>query len=118
MKTSPLRHWSEARRNAKRSGPVSRARRRRRFLSLEALEDRITLSLTPQMVLDINANTLPSSPSSIVAIDSTAYFTADDGIHGFELWKSDGTAGGTVLVKDVNPGGAGSDTTHLTNVNG
>jgi len=31
------------------------------------------------------------------------FFAANDGITGFELWKSDGTAAGTVLVKDINP---------------
>lgn len=39
-----------------------------------------------------------------VVIGSTAFFTANDGTAGFELWKTDGTSGGTVLVKDVNPG--------------
>jgi ELWxxDGT repeat protein len=82
------------------------------------LEDRITLSLTPQMVLDINTNTPSSSPSGIVVIGSTAYFAANDGVHGVELWKSNGTTSGTVLVKDINPGGAGSYPTQLTNVNG
>ena len=32
---------------------------------------------------------------------STLFFNADDGIHGDELWKTDGTASGTVMVKDI-----------------
>ena len=109
MKTSFWRRWSKSLRSARPTGRVSRARRRRQPLGLEALEDRVTLSLTPQMVLDINPSTLSSNPSEMVAIGSTTYFTADDGVHGVELWKSDGTAAGTVLVKDINPGSAGSD---------
>src|SRR5262249_56380828 len=78
---------------------------------------RVTPSLTPQMVLDINT-ALSSNPSQIVAVGSTTYFTADDGVNGVELWKSDGTAAGTVLVKDINPGSASSNPSSLTNVNG
>jgi ELWxxDGT repeat protein len=32
------------------------------------------------------------------------YFSAWDPRHGRQLWKSDGTAGGTVMITDVNPG--------------
>ena len=38
----------------------------------------------------------------------TLFFVATDGVSGAELWKSDGTEAGTVLVKDINPGSAGS----------
>jgi ELWxxDGT repeat protein len=41
---------------------------------------------------------------SLVAAGNNVFFTADDGIHGEELWKSDGTAAGTGMVKDINPG--------------
>jgi len=46
---------------------------------------------------------------SLTNVSGTLFFFADDGVHGFELWKSDGTAGGTVIVKDINPGSASSD---------
>ena len=42
-------------------------------------------------------------------MNGTLFFAANDGMHGVELWKSDGTAAGTVLVKDINPGSGGSD---------
>src|SRR5207249_10641696 len=38
--------------------------------------------------------------------------------HGDELWKSDGTEAGTVLVKDINPGPRGSEPSNLVDVNG
>ena len=39
-------------------------------------------------------------------------------MHGFELWKSNGTAAGTVMVKDINPGSKSSYPSFLTNVDG
>src|SRR5262245_56841575 len=103
MKPAFWRRWYYSLRTVKQTGPASRGRRRRPPLALEALEDRVTPTLTPQMVLDINANTWSANPSQMLAIGSTTYFAADDDIHGVELWKSDGTAAGTVLVKDINP---------------
>ena len=38
-------------------------------------------------------------------LGSAIYFEATDGTNGRELWKSDGTAAGTVMVKDINTGG-------------
>jgi ELWxxDGT repeat protein len=38
------------------------------------------------------------------ALPSVAYFMGSDGTYGWELWKTDGTAAGTMMVKDINPG--------------
>ncbi|WP_395834602.1 ELWxxDGT repeat protein [Archangium violaceum] len=43
-------------------------------------------------------------PSRLYALGGTLFFAADDGVHGYEPWKSDGTAAGTVLLRDVLPG--------------
>ena len=34
------------------------------------------------------------------------------------MWKSNGTAAGTVMVKDINPGALGSSPSYMINVNG
>lgn len=47
-----------------------------------------------------------STPNSALAFGGLVYFTAEDGIIGRELWKTDGTGGGTVLVEDLNPSGS------------
>jgi ELWxxDGT repeat protein len=43
-------------------------------------------------------------PSARAVLGSMVLFYANDGLHGCELWKSDGTADGTQLVKDINAG--------------
>ena len=54
----------------------------------------------------------------LTEVNGTLFFTADDGIHGAELWQSDGTEAGTVLVKDIWPVGDGASPAWLTDVNG
>ena len=46
----------------------------------------------------------PSFPNELTNVNGTLYFAATDGTGGRELWKSDGTTVGTVLVKDLRPG--------------
>jgi ELWxxDGT repeat protein len=60
------------------------------------------------LVKDINPGErsgLGGCPQPIV-IDDVMYFVARDGVHGKELWRSDGTTEGTWMVKDVSPGSA------------
>ncbi|HEX2699053.1 MAG TPA: ELWxxDGT repeat protein [Acidimicrobiales bacterium] len=64
------------------------------------------------LVKDINAGTATSNPTLLQAIGTTVYFQASNGTgagsNGIELWRSDGTGAGTVLVKDISPGTASS----------
>lgn len=46
------------------------------------------------------------------------YFFANDQTHGFELWKSDGTAAGTVMVRDLAPGGDSFHPSYVAIMNG
>jgi ELWxxDGT repeat protein len=59
-------------------------------------------------VADINPGPASSSPSGLERLGQQMLFSADDGIHGRELWISDGTAQGTRLLLDIEPGAAGS----------
>jgi ELWxxDGT repeat protein len=114
---------------------LRRGRPRPVRLRIEELERRQMLSGSPFLVNDVNPGPLSStgfsgSGSERGAIDADytnvsgeTFFRANDGSHGFELWKTNGTSAGTTLVKDINPGSANSMGSlliggHLTNVSG
>jgi ELWxxDGT repeat protein len=76
-------------------------------------------------VKNINTTvTWSSNPTELTSVNgalfepSTLFFAADDGVDGVELWKSDGTDTGTVLVEDIRSGPASSDPSELTRVGG
>ncbi len=51
---------------------------------------------------------LSSDPNYFYSMGDQVYFRASDGVHGLELWKTDGTENGTVMVKDIFSGGQSS----------
>lgn len=69
-----------------------------------------------QRIKDINQQpsiyqtglTQASLPYDMVIMNGKVLFTANDGLHGRELWISDGTEAGTQLLLDLNPGSIGS----------
>lgn len=63
--------------------------------------------LVKDIELDFNPEYGGSNPQSLTNVNGTLFFVADDGLHGRELWKSDGTEAGTVLVADINDDGNG-----------
>ncbi len=76
-------------------------------------------------IADLNSGSAGSYPSfDMIAIDGVAYFAADDGSNGRELWKSDGTPEGTTMVEDaipgggINPGPADANLADFTDVDG
>jgi len=64
----------------------------------------------PQLIRDINRG--PGDFSAqiqwIMPVDQGVVFQMNSLAYGPELWTSDGTAGGTRLLKDILPGSAGS----------
>ena len=77
---------------------------------------------TSQLVRDINGQALPAPAvqASMVSVNPGSgeilVIAIEDALNGAELWKSDGTAGGTVLVQDLVGGPDGSDPVNLTTV--
>ncbi|HEY1055975.1 MAG TPA: ELWxxDGT repeat protein, partial [Emticicia sp.] len=59
------------------------------------------------LVKDINVNSRTSDIKNIKVVSMKgalkAFFSANDGLVGEELWVTDGTTEGTKLLKDINP---------------
>lgn len=66
------------------------------------------------MLLEVQPGPASSAIDAFTAIDGRAWFAADDGITGRELWLSDGSIMGTRLAVDLSPGVASSNPLHVT----
>lgn len=59
-----------------------------------------------------------SLTEQLISANGTLFFIASSMAHGKEVWRSDGTDAGTILLKDIFPGNTSSYPASLTNVNG
>lgn len=65
-------------------------------------------TLSGTKILGNGSDTFPQISGMPVVCNGYMYFGGYTDAYGFELWKSDGTAAGTSLVKDISPGSDGS----------
>jgi len=61
-------------------------------------------------VKDINPAAASPSPDRFFVLNGALYFKAWDGVNGLELWRTDGCAAATQLLKDICPGSRYSET--------
>ena len=73
---------------------------RRRRLLFEPLEMRCVLAIDAALIQDISIGG-DSGPTGFVQYGSQTYFSADDGLAGIELWRTDGTTAS--LFADLHP---------------
>jgi ELWxxDGT repeat protein len=78
---------------------------------VEVLERRMllstgTLTLTNNPVTIGDTTPFDNTPPlyGLTSFRGALLYVNDDGAHGSELYRSDGTQAGTVLIKDINPG--------------
>jgi ELWxxDGT repeat protein len=63
-------------------------------------------TVVPRLVKDINPGNDDSFAEMFVPFNGAVYFRANDGQHGTELWRTDGTTAGTQMVTDLRTGPA------------
>lgn len=68
----------------------------------------VTFASAQNMVIDANASG-GAGISLMTDANGILYYKGTDGIHGKELWKSDGTESGTNMIIDLYPGEDGSE---------
>lgn len=64
---------------------------------------------TIRLVRDIAPGIESSEISAMISFGELLVFRANDGVHGSEIWRSDGTEQGTFMIRDIRPGSTGSD---------
>ena len=60
-------------------------------------------------VIPSSALPTPSHPTNYIAALGKVFFLADDGVHGREVWVTDGSPENTVMLRDFTPGSQGAN---------
>jgi len=78
-------------------------------MTVAGMGGRSTLALEPlTMIKDINQGEVPPPTFWLAEMGGNLYFANGTPGYGVELWKSDGTPGGTAMVLDINPSSSSS----------
>jgi len=81
---------------------------------------RVVAGVPAYRVLDINSlpELVGSDPADFIEVGGVLYFTAELLTTGRELWRTDGTAAGTWMVRAIDPSCTGSAPFQLVELNG
>jgi len=85
----------------------------------------VLLAETSELIKDINQSVGTLNPNingaelniQIIHHNGITYFSGNDAGNGKELWRTDGTASGTYMIKDISPGAASSDPANFAILN-
>jgi ELWxxDGT repeat protein len=72
---------------------------------------------SPQLVADIDSSVSSGLPSNFLQLNDTIYYSADNGVHGRELFATNVNNAGTKMVADINVGVGSSDAFVLDTLN-
>lgn len=73
-----------------------------------------TYAQRPVLVKDFNGTGNGNVGNEFIEFANHLLFTADDGIHGVELWITDGTDAGSEMLTDINEGAGDSNPANFT----
>lgn len=87
--------------------------------SSQGSEPYFTNGTTSDIVADLNVSNESSFPlQQALTINGVVYFMASDGLHGHELWKTEGNGSSTTLIKDIATGPRSSNIGNMVEMNG
>ncbi len=73
-------------------------------MRLASSSTQFSFTLTQIMLTQSSPFSGDATRKKMVALGNNVYFAFSDNTHGIELWKSDGTAAGTAMLKDITAG--------------